>query len=160
MAHAFTELKFSPAFPVERAYTPPPKLSESRPSCMSPLRGCHPLGSTSVFITYSRNVHHSGFPAHLILSVISHRWPFLMPGEQDGRCFLHECCSVAQLCPTLCDPMDYNMPGFPVFHRSLLKLMSIESVMPSNHLIICCLLLLLPSIFPSIRVFSKELADE
>ena len=40
--------------------------------------------------------------------------------------------------------------------RSLLKLMSIESVMPSNHLILCCLLLLLPSIFPNIRVFSSE----
>ena len=40
---------------------------------------------------------------------------------------------------------------------SLLKLMSIESVMPSNHLILCCPLLLLPSIFPSIRVFSNEL---
>ena len=40
--------------------------------------------------------------------------------------------------------------------RSLLKLMSIELVMPSNHLILCCPLLLLPSIFPSIRVFSKE----
>ena len=40
--------------------------------------------------------------------------------------------------------------------RSLLKLMSIESVMPSNHLILCCPLLLLPSIFPSIRVFSSE----
>ena len=40
--------------------------------------------------------------------------------------------------------------------RSLLKLMSIESVMPSNHLILCCPFLLLPSIFPSIRVFSKE----
>ena len=41
---------------------------------------------------------------------------------------------------------------------SLLKLMSIESVMPSNHLILCCLLLFLPSIFPSIRVFSNESA--
>ena len=40
--------------------------------------------------------------------------------------------------------------------RSLLKLMAIESVMPSNHLILCCPLLLLPSIFPSIRVFSNE----
>ena len=40
--------------------------------------------------------------------------------------------------------------------RSLLKLMSIESVMPSNHLILCCPLLLLPSLFPSIRVFSNE----
>ena len=42
--------------------------------------------------------------------------------------------------------------------QSLLKLMSVESVMPSNHLILCCPLLLLPSIFPSIRVFSNELA--
>ena len=40
--------------------------------------------------------------------------------------------------------------------RSSLKLMSIESVMPSNHLILCCPLLLLPSIFPTIRVFSNE----
>ena len=42
--------------------------------------------------------------------------------------------------------------------RSLLKLMSIQSVTPTNHLILCCPLLLLPSIFPSIRVFSNELA--
>ena len=42
--------------------------------------------------------------------------------------------------------------------QSLLKLMSIESVIPSNHLILCCPLLLLPSIFPSIRVFSNESA--
>ena len=60
------------------------------------------------------------------------------------------CCSVAQLCPTLCGPMECGTPGFPV-SLSLLKLMSIESVMPSNHLILCCPLLLLLSIFPSIR---------
>ena len=49
------------------------------------------------------------------------------------------------------------MPHFPVFHHlpSLLKLMSIETMMPSNSLILCCHLLLLPSIFPSIRVFSN-----
>ena len=47
-------------------------------------------------------------------------------------------------------------PGFTIF-RSLLKLTSTESGMPSNHLILCCPLLLLPSIFPSIRVFSNEL---
>ena len=52
------------------------------------------------------------------------------------------------------------MPGFPVHQqlRSLLKLMSIESVMPSNHLILCLPFLIPPSIFPSIRVFSKESA--
>ena len=67
---------------------------------------------------------------------------------------------VPQLCPTLCDPMNSSMPGLPVHHqsRSLLKLMSIESVMPSSHLILSHPLLLLPSIFPSIRVFSKESA--
>ena len=50
------------------------------------------------------------------------------------------------------------MPGFPVHRqrRSLLKLMSIKSVIPSNHLILCHPLLLPPSIFPSIRVFSNE----
>ena len=65
--------------------------------------------------------------------------------------------SVAQSCPTL-RPMDCSMPGLPV-HRhswSLLKLIFVESVIPSNHLILCCPLLLLPSVFPSIRVFSSE----
>ena len=71
------------------------------------------------------------------------------------------CCSVAQLCPTLCSPMDCSSPGFSVFSaisQSLLKLMSVESVMLSNHLILCHPLLLLPSIFPSIRVVSNESA--
>ena len=64
--------------------------------------------------------------------------------------------SAAQLCLTLRDPMDWSTPDFPVHHSwSLLKLTSIESVMPSNHLILCRPLLLLPSIFPSIRVFSN-----
>ena len=67
--------------------------------------------------------------------------------------------SAAQSCLTLCKPMDCSMPGFPVHHQlpwSLLKLMSIELVMPSNHLIFCCPLLPSPSIFPSLRVFSNE----
>ena len=67
--------------------------------------------------------------------------------------------SVAQSCPTLCDPMDCSTPDLPVHHsRSLLRLMSIESEMPSNHLILCRPLLFPPSIFPSIRVFSNESA--
>ena len=67
--------------------------------------------------------------------------------------------SVAQSCPTLCKPLDCSMPGFPVYHQppSLLKLMSIKLVMPSNHLILWHPLFLPPSIFPSIRVFSNEL---
>ena len=54
--------------------------------------------------------------------------------------------------------MDCSTPGLPVHHnpQSLLKLMSIKLVMPSNHLILCHPLLLPPSIFPSIRVFSNE----
>ena len=66
--------------------------------------------------------------------------------------------SVTQLCLILCDPMDCSKSGFSVYHQSLLKPMPIQSVMPSNHHVLCCLLLLLPSIFPSIRVFSKESA--
>ena len=66
--------------------------------------------------------------------------------------------SVAQSCPTLCDPMNCSTPGLPVHRnsRSLLKLMSIESVMPSSHLIFCRPLLLLPPTPPSMRVFSNE----
>ena len=64
------------------------------------------------------------------------------------------------LCLTLCSPMDYSTPGLPI-HQQLLEItqiMSIESVTPSNHLILCCPLLLPPSIFPSIRLFSNESA--
>ena len=75
-------------------------------------------------------------------------------------CHNFQISSVAQSYPTLCDPLDCSMPGFTVHQnsRSLLKLMSITSVMPSNHLILCHHLLLPPSIFPSIRDFSNESA--
>ena len=68
--------------------------------------------------------------------------------------------SVTQSCPTLCDPMKCSMPGLPVYHQLLefTKLMSIESVMPSSHLILCRPLLFLPSVFSSTRVFSDESA--
>ena len=71
---------------------------------------------------------------------------------------IHNINSVAQSCLTLCNHLDCSMPGFPVHHQpqSLLKLMSIELVMPTNLLNLCPPLLLLPSIFPSIRVFSLE----
>ena len=61
---------------------------------------------------------------------------------------------------TLCNPMACSMQASLSFtiSRSLLKLISTESVVPSNHLIFCCPLLLLPSIFPSIRVFSNKSA--
>ena len=63
---------------------------------------------------------------------------------------IHCCCSVTKSRPTLCDPMDYSTPGFLSYtiSWSLLKFLSIESMMLSNHLILCCLLLL-PSSFPT-----------
>ena len=66
--------------------------------------------------------------------------------------------SVTQSCLILCNIMACSTPGLPVHHQILefTKLMSIESVTPSNHLILCCPLLLLPSLFLSIRVFSNE----
>ena len=66
--------------------------------------------------------------------------------------------SVTQSCPTLCDPWTAGCQTslFTTNSRSMLKLMSVELVMPSNHLILCHPLLLLPSIFPSIRVFPNE----
>ena len=65
---------------------------------------------------------------------------------------------VAQSCLTLCNPLDCSTPGLPVHHQipELLKLISIEPVMPSNHLNLCHPLLLLPSIFPCSRVLSDE----
>ena len=68
--------------------------------------------------------------------------------------------SVTQSCPTLCDPMNRSTPGLPVHHQlpEFTQTDVIESVMPSNHLLLCCPLLLLPSMFPSIRVFSNESA--
>ena len=73
-----------------------------------------------------------------------------------GNCW----CSVTQSCLTLCDPMYRSTPGSPVLHysQSLLRFMSIESMMPCNHLVLCRPLLLLPLIFPSIRVISNKSA--
>ena len=67
---------------------------------------------------------------------------------------------VTQWCPTLCHPMNHSTPGLPVQHQlpEPTQTHVHESAMPSNHLILCHPLLLLPSIFPSIRVFSSESA--
>ena len=69
--------------------------------------------------------------------------------------------SVAQSCPTLCDPINQSTPGLPVHHQLLESTQThvrrVESVMPSNHLILCHPLLL-PSIFSSIRAFANESA--
>ena len=67
--------------------------------------------------------------------------------------------SVSQSCLTLWDHMDCSMSGFPVHHQlpEVPQTHSFESVMPSNNLILCCPLLLLPSVFLSIGIFSNEL---
>ena len=67
------------------------------------------------------------------------------------------------MCPTFCDPMDCSTPGFPVLHylpefACLFRFMSTESMMLSNHLILCHPFLLLPSISPGIRVFYNKSA--
>ena len=84
-----------------------------------------------------------------------HPWHFPSKNTGVGCRFLLQCMS----CPILCNPMDCSIPGFPELYYlswSLLKLMSIKSVMPSNHLVLCRPLLLLPSILPSFRIFSSE----
>ena len=82
-------------------------------------------------------------------------------GNTEGRdsFFSLWSCSVTQSCPTLWDSIDWSMSDLPVLHYlpGLLKLMSTELMMPSNHLNLCHPLLLLPSIFPSVKVFSNEL---
>ena len=73
---------------------------------------------------------------------------------------VHQFSSVAQSCPTLCDPVDCSMPGLLVHHQ-LPEFTQTHVHWVSDaihHLIFCCPLLLPPSIFPSIRVFSNELA--
>ena len=84
-------------------------------------------------------------------------WPVLANKPFMSYFFVY---SVAKPCPTLCNPMDCSTPGSSVLHdifQSLLKLMSTESVMPSNRLIFCHPLLFLPSVFFSIRIFSNVL---
>ena len=103
--------------------------------------------------------------------VLSDRWWFFfwenLPaiGKESGLQLLlwHSCCVVVQLLghvkhfATLWSSA-YQAPLFTTISQSLLKLMSIESLMPSIHLILCCSFLLLPSILLSIRVFSSESA--
>ena len=93
-----------------------------------------------------------------IPSKISHGWPILPPNFAPIPSWgFPTISSVAQSCPTLCDPMNPSTPGLPITNsRSSLRLTSIESVMPYSHLILCRPLLLLPPIPPSIRVFSNE----
>ena len=76
-----------------------------------------------------------------------------------GTNMAHQFSSVTRSCLTLCDLWNAACLSLSIINsRSMLKLISIESVIPSNHLILCHSLFFLPSIFPSVRVFSNELA--
>ena len=112
-----------------------------------------PLSSFLDSVTWLSYFHSCVFPSILLPTKSIFQRAF----EMSFCCY---CCSVAKLCLTLCDSMYCSMPGsssFTIFW-SLLRFMSIELVMLSNHLILCHLLLLLPSIFPGIKVFSNESA--
>ena len=99
----------------------------------------------------------TGFGLALQLLMFIQMWTYthaifvIDPWEQPSNSDCWEFSSVAQSCPTLCNPVNCSINS-----QSLLKLMSIELVMPSSHLILCCPLLLPLSIFPSIRVFFNE----
>ena len=100
-----------------------------------------------------RNDHSQS--THLFVRILKIHVNFLEQGMAHSCC-----CSVAQPCPTLCDPWTAaHQASMPLtISQSLLKLMSIESVMPSNYLILCRPFLLQPSIRPRFRVFSNKSA--
>ena len=122
---------------------------------------------------------HCGLGSAVWKKLFKHGFPLCGPCFKDGNTFpfiyfsgssvISSICSlftsvefssVTQLCPTLCDPTTAACQASLSItnSQSLPKLMSTELVMPSNHLILCPPLLLLPSIFSSIRVFSNESA--
>ena len=97
----------------------------------------------------------------LIWEIFSNRtglWWGISGGQAKQLQFNFQFSSVAQSCPTLCDPMNCSIPGLPVHHQLLESTQThVHWVGDAiHHLILCCSLLLLPSIFPSIRVFSNE----
>ena len=125
---------------------------------MSHLKQRKSVHVSSTFLFYSVS-QPSGWCLHALVKVI-----FILSADSNANLFLkcpHRCCcSVTHSCPTLCDPWTAARQASQssTISYSLLKLMSIELRMPSNHLIFCSPLLLLPSIFSSIRVISNELA--
>ena len=109
-----------------------------------PLLGLHPEGK-------SGDSDICTLISTAALFTVVKRWGQLHIHRQMNGYTMECCCSVTQSCLTLCDPMDISTPGFPVCHY-LLEFAQTYA----QHLILCCPLLLLPSIFPSIRVFSNE----
>ena len=106
--------------------------------------------SLKLILTY---IMRQGPTSFFYMQIFSH------PGPTQQTPTYSCCCSVAQSCLTLCNSMDCCIPGFPVHHQlpELAQTHVHELMMPSNHLCLCHPLLL-PSIFPSIRVFSNKSA--
>ena len=138
------------------------KSLQSRPTLCHPMD--HSLAGLSVH-GISRQEYWSGLPRPLLGDLPD---PGIKPVSLTSHALACEFFttstiwdqirSVAQSCLTPCDPMNRSMPGLLSItnSQSSLRLTSIESVMPSSHLILCRPLLLLPPIPPSIRVFSNE----
>ena len=98
------------------------------------------------------NIEFQNFPYHLFCSLI-----FILIFT-DCNVVSVQFSSVAQSCPTLCDPKNCSIPGLPVHHQLLeFTQTHVKSMMPPSHLILCRPLLLLPPIPPSNRGFSNEL---
>ena len=111
------------------------------------------LGKTHTFLSFSSLI----YKVEMIKLPLSDRAVVKPSRIMYVKCLVAQLLSHVQLFVTLWTAACQASLFFTI-SQSLLKRMSIESVMPSNHLILCCPLLLLPSIFPSIRVSSKELA--
>ena len=128
------------------------------------LRGLEEKGGEKECYPEVRKLHHkasAGVLLCLLLEVpgCQYRNPASTEGAPCGQCWIC-CCSVQLLCQVwlLATPWTAVRQAFLSLtnSQSLLKLMSIALVMPWNHLVLCCLLLLLPSIFPRIKVFPNE----
>ena len=115
----------------------------------------------SEYFYYPKNSLYSAFSSTLPPIILDNHWSIycLYTSIFSRTSHLSYCPSVAKSHPTLCDPTPAPQASLSfTISQSLLKFMSIESVMLSNHLILCCPLLHLPSNFPSIMVFDNELA--
>ena len=143
-----------------------PQPWTSGPVCSNEYHGIQRGGATFWVLLYAVTslLFPASFPAapssHTSLSLPSTSWAccICLSSVNISLVLLSQFSSITQSCPTLSDPMVCSMPGFPVHHQLPEPTQSrvIASVRPSNHLILCHPLLLPPSIFPSIRVFSNE----